>query len=293
METEVKLKRCSKCGEEKELSAFCKDNGTKDGLYRWCKTCSNKQHVQYYKNNPEKRILYYQRKVGTPEKKQAIAEYKKVYSREYHKLNYDRLKIKAEKARNDAVKQNKKCTNTSCGKIKSINDFYLSLTSCDGYSSQCRECTDKKAKKWRERNKDKIAIKRRIRFEENPEKIREYAREWVKNYRKTCDELQLEVLRSRCRKQKAEKKEDNKKTVILWRKNNPDKVRLYGQKNCRNIRDDLRDSYVREILVCNGFKKDFVNSNKELIEIKRLIIKTKRLCKTLQTSETLRTSETN
>lgn len=65
----------------------------------------------------------------------------------------------------------------------------------------------------------------------------------------------------------------------LWRKNNPEKVR--EEKN--KITETLKGSYVKRGLIKQGFPKDQITT--ELIEVQRLIIKTKRLCKTLQNSE--------
>ena len=59
-------KRCSKCGEVKDLSAFEKDKSRKDGLHPQCKGCKK----AYQKANADK-----------------IAEYKKAY----HKANADNL----------------------------------------------------------------------------------------------------------------------------------------------------------------------------------------------------------
>lgn len=45
-------KKCSKCGEIKELSDFYKDKYNKDGLTNHCRTCNKKQKQNYIKNNP-------------------------------------------------------------------------------------------------------------------------------------------------------------------------------------------------------------------------------------------------
>lgn len=53
------MKECSKCGEEKELSEFYKQNGRGDGLRSHCKTCIK----EYYAINKEvigiKKVEYY------------------------------------------------------------------------------------------------------------------------------------------------------------------------------------------------------------------------------------------
>ena len=45
------MKTCSKCGEEKDLSAFSKNKVTKDGLQYYCKQCTNDQ-IRAYRATP-------------------------------------------------------------------------------------------------------------------------------------------------------------------------------------------------------------------------------------------------
>lgn len=40
METEIKTKKCSKCGRELPVEEFHKNKSSKDGLYCYCKECS-------------------------------------------------------------------------------------------------------------------------------------------------------------------------------------------------------------------------------------------------------------
>lgn len=52
------MKKCTKCGVEKELSEFCKDKRRKDGRYVYCKDCVSritdkgliKEHKKYRDN---------------------------------------------------------------------------------------------------------------------------------------------------------------------------------------------------------------------------------------------------
>ena len=47
------MKKCTKCGEFKELSAFYKHPGMKDGLLNKCKECTKKDVKENRKNNAE------------------------------------------------------------------------------------------------------------------------------------------------------------------------------------------------------------------------------------------------
>ncbi len=76
-----------------------------------------------------------------------------------------------------------------------------------------------------------------------------------------------------------------------YRKKNKEKInnrnRAYIANNKKQIlekrkyyRDTLKDTYIKVQLLNNGFPSEVINEN--LIETKRIILKTKRLCKTSQ-----------
>lgn len=48
------MKKCSKCGEEKDLKNFHKDKYNTDGFTYSCKDCRNGVYNKYYSDNPEK-----------------------------------------------------------------------------------------------------------------------------------------------------------------------------------------------------------------------------------------------
>lgn len=48
------MKRCTKCGELKELSAFGQHKSTKDGLRHLCRECNNGVARKWGKDNPDK-----------------------------------------------------------------------------------------------------------------------------------------------------------------------------------------------------------------------------------------------
>ena len=51
------MKKCTKCGEEKELEEFRNKSGAYDGKQSWCKPCSNRGTVEYWQRNPKKSII--------------------------------------------------------------------------------------------------------------------------------------------------------------------------------------------------------------------------------------------
>lgn len=48
------MKKCTKCGIEKDLDCFYKDSRSKDGLESRCKSCRRLSNAEYWKNNKEK-----------------------------------------------------------------------------------------------------------------------------------------------------------------------------------------------------------------------------------------------
>ena len=81
-----------------------------------------------------------------------------------------------------------------------------------------------------------------------------------------------------------------------WKDNNIEKAKesdkKYKIKNKLKIseyyinqRKYIDINYAKRMLRQSGFTTEQINENPELIEVKRLIVKTKRLCKTLQNSE--------
>ena len=71
-------KICSKCGVEKDVEEFHKDNLNKDGLHSDCKLCRKK----YRENNKDKLKQYY------IDNKEKIIQYQK----QYRENNKDKLK---------------------------------------------------------------------------------------------------------------------------------------------------------------------------------------------------------
>ena len=48
------MKKCSKCGVEKELSEFYKNKKSNNGIYSICKKCECKKSKEYCRKNKEK-----------------------------------------------------------------------------------------------------------------------------------------------------------------------------------------------------------------------------------------------
>ena len=67
---------------------------------------------------------------------------------------------------------------------------------------------------------------------------------------------------------------------LSWQLKNPEKAKVIEKKRNRTQIDKLKDAYVKKLLRAQGFPKEAITP--ELIELKRITIKTKRLCRQLK-----------
>lgn len=86
----MRMKRCSKCGIDKEMNSFSKDKSSKDGYRCNCKECAKKYRIEnsdkireYRDNNRERTREYGKNRKYDPERK-----------REYYQLNKEEILIK-------------------------------------------------------------------------------------------------------------------------------------------------------------------------------------------------------
>ena len=97
----METKKCTKCGEVKELGEYEKAKSNKDGLRSYCKVCMKEYRKKYYLDNPEKYkelskkwALKNPEKVKEASKKWALKnpEYSKKQHEGYRLNNPDKLK---------------------------------------------------------------------------------------------------------------------------------------------------------------------------------------------------------
>jgi hypothetical protein len=157
---------------------------------------------------------------------------------------------------------------SKCG-VQKLNDEYSKYfykpkkdgTKKIGIRTYCNSCKNKMVKDWFEINND---YKKEYR-KRNPEKLKE------------------ENLRAKPRTEKwrLENKDILKIKKIEYKKKNIIHIAELNKKEAQKTRDLLTDRYVvSQITKRSSLKAEDIKENKELIEVKRLIIKTKRLWKT-------------
>jgi hypothetical protein len=158
----------------------------------------------------------------------------------------------------------KKCTTCNCE--KPLTEFHKRKDCKDGLKSACRECLNKISSKYREK----------------------YKNENIKNDNLSSKERH---------ESNNEKRIRNNNYKYKWMKNNPYLMRkfrkTYSEKHKEEIRNrereyrlNLTDGYIIKKLSQQLYIKSAeLYKYPELIEIKKIMLKTKRLCKTLENSD--------
>lgn len=150
----------------------------------------------------------------------------------------------------------KQCS--KCGEVKGVELFPKTSRICKVCRATYRHDFYLKTK---ERYKGRYDEKRKIWLAENPDKIKSYSRKYYELHKSEIIRKQLPCNR-------------------VWRNKNADKVIAYQRAAC----EKMHDSYIAKTLLQSGFPSESITP--ELIETKRLIIKTKRYVKSKTNSST-------
>ena len=174
-----------------------------------------------------------------------------------------------------------------CNEKKDLNLFGKDKRLNSGIKSNCKKCETEVSVKWNLNNKERKSEKAKIFYNKNKEKIKKKVKEYNIENKEKIYLYQLKY------------KSENKEKVLLkvrectrkYYYNNTEKIKKYSSEYRElnraliNIKANKRaenttDRYVINNLTTKGFTKEQITS--ELIEVQRIIIKTKRLCKTLK-----------
>ena len=159
-----------------------------------------------------------------------------------------------------------------CGEAKGVDEYHADRTRKDGLSNKCKYCVSTYRRKYYLDNIEKINLHTKEYFKEHIDEKRAYNKKWKSKNKPFLREMN----RNWHRKNKVTEYARAK----LWRISNKDKVKELNKK----YRDTLPDSYIKAALI-RQYKVNASYIKPDFIEIKRIIIKTKRLCKTLKNSE--------
>ena len=130
----MEVKKCSKCGQIKDVCLFSKNNKTKDKLHCSCKECDkekyfkNREHNivrmrEYKKNNPEKLKEYY---LENQEKYKQYRESKKDVMKSYLK-DYYQNNLKKRKIYLEITKDGRKLKRNISEKIRRESDSLFKI----------------------------------------------------------------------------------------------------------------------------------------------------------------------
>ena len=220
------LKKCSKCGEEKDLSHFVRDKKNYDGFRSSCKEC-RKKHLESIKIKDKPKIEALTCRICKEIK--TISNFKKCATNisGYNNRCKECLSKQREKSKysNKISIEEKTCS--TCKQKKDISRFYKNISSKDGRDHICILCKQK----YVERLKEK-----RINNEFVPNSHKKcnkcgeiHSIENFSKNNKTKDGLEYS-----CKNCKKEYHFANRSKRIQakreWDKRNPDKIRAQGLK---------------------------------------------------------------
>jgi DNA-directed RNA polymerase subunit RPC12/RpoP len=161
-------------------------------------------------------------------------------------------------------------TCTRCGIEKPLDEFNKSKNRKDGYQYECKYCKSERFKKWRLENIERKKAYNKKWNLENPEKSKSYIKKWkLENTEKVIESN---------KKWNLENQEKVKTYLKKWNSENTERKKYYNKKWRLENQDKIYYIEQKRIL-----KKQIGETPPpELVEVKLLINKTKRLCKTLK-----------
>lgn len=215
-------------------------------------------------------------KIGTPYRNGICKECCRLSFREY-----------ANSHKEDAINKAKKWRTLNPEKYKENNEKYRAKWKIENPEKYKEE-----RKRYYKKHRSEILEKSRKRYRENPykvyirdnsEEIKEKKRAWFKKWYKENKKEH----KKRAQKYYIEHKNQCKIAQRKWNKNNPNKLCLYRtrrigtekfiesrRRQAKRKQEELRECYVRSILLKKGFKRKYINT--ELIEFQRILTKLKR-----------------
>jgi hypothetical protein len=146
----------------------------------------------------------------------------------------------------------KTCTGCHKELAATKENFHCSKDCKFGLMSKCKKCRLECRKKYVQENKIKIAKTAKKYREENKIKLLKYQRKYVQ-------ENKIKIAKH------------NKK----YKEKNKIKIAKYNKKYFQEIKENLNGQYLKILLEKQGFSKEQMTP--EIIELKLILIKTKRL----------------
>ena len=170
-------------------------------------------------------------------------------------------------------------TCTGCKETKELVNFYKNNLGKFGYSCRCKECQ----KIYRNLNVDKFKESAKLYRELNKHKWKEYHEKNKEKNLKRLHEYQIinkEKIKAREKVYRKNNKDTIKKRLKDYNSVNKEKLRISRSIYFIENKNNLTDVYIRGLIQSKN--KNLKNIPQEIIELKRIQIKTLRLCQQLQ-----------
>jgi len=158
-------------------------------------------------------------------------------------------------------------TCSKCKQEKPLEEFSFNK-SRDIYCSHCKSCIAIRMKAYREKNKDCLKKYQKEYCQINKEQIKKQHKKWLdenKDKVKQHSKKSYQKNKNKCRKRHRE-----------WCISHRDQSRKLIARCHKKQREQLRDSYIKHMLVSQTSLKH-TDISQELIETKRLLLTIKRL----------------
>lgn len=207
-----------------------------------------------------------------------------------------------------------------CGLLKSHSDFVKRKRCLFGIGHTCNKCTTNTEKfrqyqkEYRKKNSKKIYQKireyvinnrdkyrsyYRKYYSENKEKVfeknkryRHLNRERINKYNNTLRSKKIEIIRAQKKESYKRRKNAAYAYQKKWKLKNHDKSLLYSKTSRKRAYNELRDSYIKQLLCWSKNKNGYIPRKEipnNLVDLKRILIINKRELKKIK-NESRRTA---
>lgn len=156
------FKICIRCNERKPVDCFGKHRAMPDGYNYYCKSC--------YRSVPS-----YQKTKERWRESGRLAEYSRARRAA---MGCGTHASPGSRMAKDGMK-----TCTRCGTAKPVSEFHRHRGRPDGYDYVCKQCKSESAKRYYDRNRDRIVARVKNKYWQDPEEARERRRLWAQRNR--------------------------------------------------------------------------------------------------------------
>lgn len=183
----------------------------------------------------------------------------------------------------------KKCGNPECGAFKPLDEFYKRKDTNDGLRKECKNCTNSRGRKYKDKNSRSVKDFQKKYREEHKDERKEYAKQYHKtNAKEIIEKTRVWELNNtdKVEKWESENHDKIKAKIKAWKQANTEKINTNERIRGRRERLFLEDNYIKRLLYEGGISSNLIKSDHYLIEYHRMQLKFKHLIKQKQDEST-------